>query len=335
MKSLKDIAKAADVSMITVSRVINGSEKVKPETKKYIEEIMSSMAYIPNMAAKNLVARRSGVIDIYIPENIDLSDPFMMQFIVGISETLSAHMYSFLLKRSWAKEHSCDGYIVTGLLTNEIDDFYARAKARNLPVVLFGHTDIEEVDYFDVDNVAGGMMAVNYLLQHGHTRIAMINSSEDKDYAADRRMGYEKALRSAGIVIDPRLMAQAENTVEDGKRAVNKLLDSGEFTAVFCATDPLAIGAINGINEAALRVPDDISVIGFDGLGRQFLANIPVTTIRQPVLRIGKILAETLINRINGEKTRTTGFLQPELLPGRSVQKREKISSTTGDYHAE
>jgi LacI family transcriptional regulator len=322
MKGLKDIAQAADVSMITVSRVINGSEKVKPETKKRIEEIMSSMAYLPNMAAKNLVARRSGVIDIYIPENLDLSDPFMMQFIVGVSETLSAHMYSFLIKRSWAKEHSCDGYIVTGLLANEIDDFYARAKARNLPVVLFGHTDIEEVDYFSVDDISGGMAAVNYLLQHNHTKIAIINSEEDKDYAIDRYLGYEKALHSAGIRVDPQLVLRTPNNAEGGKAAVKKLLENGEFTAIFCAADPLAIGAINGLNEEGLRVPDDISIIGFDGLGRQFLADPLVTTMQQPVAQTGKILAETLIKRINGGKTRTTGFLQPELLPGKSVKRR-------------
>jgi DNA-binding LacI/PurR family transcriptional regulator len=202
-------------------------------------------------------------------------------------------------------------------------------------VVLFGHTDIEEVVCFDVDNMAGAVMAVEYLLQHNHTKIAMINSGEDKDYAIDRYLGYEKALRSAGLGIDPRFVLRAPNNAEGGKMAVKKLLEAGEFTAIFCATDPLAIGAINGINEEGLRVPDDISIVGFDGLGRQFLADPLITTIQQPVAQTGKILAETLIKKINGGKTRTTGFLRPKRLPGKSVKKVKAPVRLQEVFHAE
>jgi LacI family transcriptional regulator len=323
MINLKDIAEASHVSVITVSRALNQPDKLKPETRKRIEKVMRSMAYIPNMAAKNLVAKRSGVIDIYIPEYIDLSNPFMMYFIVGVSEVLSEHMCSFLVKRSWAKEHSCDGYIVTGLYTNEIDDFYSRAKAMDRRVVLFGHTDIEEVDWYDVDNVLGGEMAIAYLLQNNHRKIAMINTDENKDYTIDRHTGYVKALQKAGLEVDPRFVITAPNTLNGGKAAAKELLSRGKFTAIFCAADPLAVGAINGINEAGLRVPGDISIIGFDGLGQQFLSEPHITSIRQPVAEVGKILAETLINRIKGNKNRTTGSLQPELLLGKSVRKIE------------
>jgi DNA-binding LacI/PurR family transcriptional regulator len=250
----------------------------------------------------------------------------MMYFIVGVSEVLSEHMYSFLIKRSWKKNHSCDGYIVTGLNTNEIDDFYVRTQAQNLPVVLFGHTDIQEVDWFDVDNVGGAEEAVNYLIKNKHTKIAMINSDVNKDYTIDRFQGYAKALNQAGMSLNPRFVLKAPNVMIGGKNAVKNLLAAGQVSAVFCATDPLAVGAISGITELGLKVPGDISVIGFDGLGVQFLADPRITTMRQPVVEAGKVLAGMILDKINGKKQRITGFLPPEMLPGSSVA-AEKTST--------
>jgi LacI family transcriptional regulator len=323
MKGLKDIAEASGFSMITVSRAVNCPEKLKPETKKRIHEIMDAMHYIPNTAAKNLAAKRTGIIDVYIPEHIDIRDPFMMHFIVGVSEVLSEQMYSFLIKYSWKKNHSCDGYIVTGLDTNEIDDFYVRAKAQNLPVVLFGHTDIQEIDWFDVDNTGGAEEAVRYLIKNRHTKIAMINSDENKDYTVDRFQGYKKALHQSGISFNPRFVLSAQNTLIAGKNAIKKLLSTEQVSAIFCATDPLAVGAISGITELGLKVPGDISVIGFDGLGVQHLADPRITTMRQPVVEAGKILAGMIIDRIKGRSQRVTGFLPPELLPGFSVSEEK------------
>jgi LacI family transcriptional regulator len=321
MKKLKDIAKAAGVSAITVSRAINKPEKVKSETKKHIDEIMASMSYVPNMAAKNLVTKRTGIIDIFIPENINLSNPFMMHFIVAVSEVLSDYMYSFLIRRSWTKEHGCDGFIVTGLLSGEINEFHSHAQKKGLPVALFGHTDIEEVDCYDVDNLLGSEMAVDYLIQNNHTKIAFINTNENKDYTIDRYSGYVNGLAKAGIKVDPSLVTKTDITVAGGKLAIKKLLKTGGFTAVFCTADSVAVGAINALTEAGLRVPDDISVIGFDGLGHQFLSDPYLTTIQQPVVEVGRILAHTLIDRINGNKKRTTGNMPPVLLLGKSVKK--------------
>ncbi|MDR0377780.1 MAG: LacI family transcriptional regulator, partial [Spirochaetaceae bacterium] len=213
MRNLKDIARAAKVSTITVSRVVNTPEKVKPATKERIERIMRDMAYTPNMAAKNLVSNRTGIIDVYVPENIELNSPFVMHFIAGISEALSEELYSFLIKRSWKRNHSCDGYIVTGLLTEEIHDFYSRAQERNLPVALFGHTDIEQIDCFDVDNVQGAVLATEHLIQMGHRSIALINTDENKDYTVDRLQGYKNALSRAGIAFNPALTIRTENSV--------------------------------------------------------------------------------------------------------------------------
>jgi LacI family transcriptional regulator len=321
MNSLKDIAKAADVAVMTVSRVINNPQKVKPETRRLVEKHLEAAGYTTNMAARNLVSRRTGVIDIYVPENINLNNPFIMHFMIGISEVLSERMYSLLIKRSWEKNHSCDGYIVTGLLTNEIERFYERASAKNLPVALFGHTDIEHIDCFDVDNTAGGAMAVQHLQQNNHTAIAFINVNEDKDYAVERYTGYKRALAEAGIAMRPDWVLPADNSIQGGKEAARKLLAVGGFTAIFCATDIMAIGVVNALREGGLRVPDDMSVVSFDGLGYHLLADPPLTTIGQPVFEIGRGLAQLVIERINDKhKRRTVHFMLPSLIIGKSVR---------------
>jgi LacI family transcriptional regulator len=312
MANIKDVAKLANVSAITVSRVLNIPHKVKPETKKRVEDAMLRAKYVPNAAARNLVSRQIGIIDVYIPENVALSNPFMMHFITGISEVLGEKMYSLLIKRSWDLEHNCDGYIATGLLTNEIDDFYTYAKERNRPIALFGHTDIQEVDCMDVDNVLGGAMATRHLIEYGHTHIGMINVAEKKDYTIDRYQGYKLALKEAGL--PPGRMIRAVNSFNGGYTAAQKLLSRGPLTAVFCASDVLAIGAINGFKDAGLCVPKDISVVGYDGMGHHLLTDRHITTIIQPVIEIGRDLAKTLLGRIADKKTSRIFKLIPPTL---------------------
>lgn len=319
MATLKDVAKAANVSMITVSRVINTPDKVKLATRQKTEKAMAALQYVPNVAAKNLVAKRAGVIDVYIPDSIDLSNPFVMHFIAGISETLSKHMYSFLILRNREKEHTCDGYVVTGLLKHEITEFYQYAKERSRPVTLFGHTDIPEVDCIDVDNIAGAKMATEYLINMGHKKIVMINIDENKDYTEDRFEGYQTALQDHGIPLSTDSVVYAANDVNAGYMAAKDLMNSQDFTAIFCATDTIALGASRAAAELGRKVPDDISIVGFDGLGHQLLTSPHITTVQQPIFEIGKMLAQALLNRINGEKNKTSKLVEPTLIVGHSV----------------
>lgn len=309
MSTLKDVARKAQVSPITVSRVINTPEKVKAETCERVRRVMSSLQYIPNVAAKNLVAKRSGIIDVFVPESIDLSNPFVMHFIAGISNVLSRRMYSFLILRDRSREHFCDGYIVTGLLKNEILEFHEYASQRSRPITLFGHTELQDVDCIDVDNIRGAKNVVDRLIKAGHCRIGMINVLENKDYTADRYAGYECAIEDAGIPVDPTLVIQAENSVEGGCSAAKKLLATTRCTAIFCATDTMAIGVCKAAAEMGLRVPEDFSLAGFDGLGHHLLCTPHVTTVRQPVYEIGERLAKTLLDRLDGSQKRILSLI--------------------------
>lgn len=321
MATLRDVANEANVSLITVSRVINEPEKVKPKTRQRIEAAMKKFNYTPNPVAKALVSKRIGVVDVYVPHSIDLSNPFVMHFIAGISEALSAHMYSFMIRRDRDTEHMSDGYIATGLLKDEIYEMYAYAKERNRPLVLFGHTDIPDVSCIDVDNITGARSVTEYLLKAGHRKLAMINVDENKDYTMDRLEGFRRAAGAYGVDAGTCPVVYAENSAQGGYTAAQALAESSpDLTALFCATDTIALGAVRAYTEAGRKIPGDVSVAGFDGLGHHLLTNPRITTVQQPVFEVGKMLADTLIHTIQGKAKTIKTLMTPELIIEESVR---------------
>jgi DNA-binding LacI/PurR family transcriptional regulator len=316
--TLKEVADLAGVAPMTVSRVINNPDAVREKTRLKVEAAIRELKYSPNIAAKSLAANRCGIIDVYIPESIDMSNPFVMHLIAGISSVLSENYYSFFILRNKYCEHQCDGYIVTGLLKNEIQEFAQFANERNRPVALFGHTDIQEVDCLDVDNIAGAKFGVEHLIELGHRKIAMINVLEDKDYTVDRLEGYKLALKEHGIPFDPDLVVYAPNSVDGGEQAAYQLMSRGEMSAIFCATDTMAIGVASRLRNLGHSIPENISLVGFDGLGHQLLANPTLTTIKQPIYELGMMLANTLLDRLTGRKERVSRMVPPTLMKGQS-----------------
>jgi len=317
---LEDVAKIAGVSTITVSRVINAPQLVKPATRAKVERALEELNYVQNPVARALASNKIGIIAVYIPASIDLTNPFVMHFVAGISEVLSKHVYSFLIRRELDNEHLCDGYIATGLLKDEVKQIYQYTNQRNRPLALFGHTENPDIDCVDVDNTAGAERITQLLLENGHRNIAMINVDEDKDYTVDRALGFRQALDEAGISPASCPQIAAENNVEGGYGAMKRILaDYPQCSAVFCATDTLAIGAANAIVKAGKKIPADLSLAGFDGLGHDLLVRPNVTTIHQPVYEIGMRLAETLIARLNGSTTRVKELIKPEIILRESI----------------
>jgi len=320
MVRLEDVASLAGVSTITVSRVINSPEIVKPATREKVQRVMAELNYVQNPVARALASNKVGIIAVYIPASIDLTNPFIMHFVAGISEVLSKHVYSFLIRRELETEHLCDGYIATGLLKDEVGAIYRYTHERNRPLALFGHTEHPDIDCIDVDNVAGAQKVTEVLTQNGHRNIAMINVDEDKDYTVDRALGFTRALEAAGIEPSACPQFKAENNVDGGYSAMKRVLaeDPG-CTAAFCATDTLAIGAASAVVKAGKKIPRDLSLVGFDGLGHDLLVRPDVTTVHQPVYEIGMQLAETLIARLNGSKKRVRTLVEPEIILRESV----------------
>jgi LacI family transcriptional regulator len=333
MVTQKAIAEKAGVSIITVSRVLNCPEKVKPETRVLVERILKESQYTPNQIAQSLVSNKTSIIDVYIPEYIALDNPFSMYFIAGISDALSAQLYSFLILRNLLREHNCDGYIVTGLLSHEFEAVREYAGVRNRPMALFGHVESPGIDCIDVDNIIGACEITERLLEAGHRHIVMLNVTEEKDYVQDRQTGFYRAFEKQSLrgeennicnirdECDVKVI-QCDNSSGSAFYATKALLDRERPTAIFCATDTIAIGAVQAISEKGLSVPDDISVVGFDGLGHHLLTQPQITTVRQPIYEIGKMLAETLLARINGkEESFKNILLKPTIIEGNSIKK--------------
>jgi LacI family transcriptional regulator len=317
---LEDVAVLAGVSTITVSRVINSPELVKPATREKVERALAELNYVQNPVARALASNKIGIIAVYIPASIDLTNPFVMHFVAGISEVLSNHVYSFLIRRELDNEHLCDGYIATGLLKDEVSRIYQYTHERKRPLALFGHNDNPDIDCIDVDNVAGARKVTEVLIQNGHRNIALINVNEDKDYTIDRALGFTRALHAVGIDVSHCPQLAANNNVDGGYAAMKAILaEYADCTGVFCATDTLAIGAANAIVKAGKKIPQDLSLVGFDGLGHDLLVRPNVTTVHQPVYEIGKQLAEAMIARLNGSKKRVKSLVEPEIILRESV----------------
>jgi LacI family transcriptional regulator len=223
MMRLEDVARLAGVSTITVSRVINTPELVKPATREKVERALEELNYVQNPVARALASTRSASSP-YTFRFDRFNQPVRHALCGGISEVLSKHVYSFLIRRTLDNEHLCDGYIATGLLKDEVKQIYQYTHERNRPLVLFGHTEHPDIDCIDVDNTLGAKKITQLLLENGHRQIAMINVDEDKDYTVDRALGFRRALDEAGLnPLDcPQIIAA--NNVEGGYGAMKRIL---------------------------------------------------------------------------------------------------------------
>lgn len=321
MANLKVVAAKSGVSMITVSRVINTPDKVAPITRNRILAIMEEVGYIPNTAAKNLAAKRSGIICVYVSHDMSMLDPFLGLFLVGISAGLATHNFSLSLVHDVDVNRFCDGYIFSG--HNYSDQALQLCKDTGKPIALFGHVDDEDINCIDTDNVNSARKIVSHLLENGHRRIAIILNTVNGDYGKERFAGYRIALEESGISLDESLVHLTDNSVEGGREAAiwfSKYATGA--TAVFCITDIIAVGFIFEIQAMGLVVPEHVSVTGFDGLGHHLLPSPKVTTVVQPVFEISKMLAESLVEKIvNGQNKRVCKVLDGSLLKEASVKR--------------
>jgi LacI family transcriptional regulator len=307
--TLVEIAKQAGVSRSTVSRVINDHPNVDQATRARVQLVAESMNYQPNVAARSLAVGRTRIVGLAIPTGVStlFSDPYFPILIQGITSMCNALDHSVML---WLAEPEyerrmirqilqggmIDGVIVASALMN--DPLLEALTKRGLPFVLIGHHIIgESVSYVDVDNKNSAQEMVNYLLRLGHKRIATIRGPKDMGAGVDRYAGYVAALNEKRIALDPNLIVESDFTEEGGYRAMQQLLPH-EPDAVFAASDAMAVGAIRAILEAGKRTPEDIAVAGFDDIPLATRSTPQLTTVRQPIHKLGATAAQTLIDLI-------------------------------------
>lgn len=322
--TIEDVARAAGVSRSTVSRVVNGSSAVSPETAEAVRRAIADLAYVPNRAARSLASRATMAIALVVPEDTSrfFGDPFFASIVSGINAYLAQTAYVLNLfiasddpgdkTTEYVRRGSIDGAII---VSHHTSDAYVDRIAAAVPVVYGGRpVHVRESDYYvDIDNAAGGRRATEYLLQKGRRRIATITGPPSMPAGQDRLRGYRQALAAAGLTEGP--IADGNFTADGAAEAMRSILASGgPIDAVFIASDTMTRGALPVLESAGRRVPEDIAVVGFDDSPAATSTVPHLTTIRQPSFAQGKAMAEVLVARLAGTNPLHATIFDTELI---------------------
>ena len=328
--NIEEIAKISGVSRSTVSRVINNDARVRAETRQRVQEVINRLGFQPNAMARSLAGGKSHILGLVIPVGVSalFVDPYFPLLIQGVSSACNAREYSVVLwlaepeyERRMMREilHNglVSGVIVASMVFN--DPIVQALAESDIPFILVGrHPHDERVSYVDVDNLNSAHEAVSHLLRLGRKRVATITGPQNMVVGKDRYQGYLDAIRSGGLVVDPNLVAEGDFSDMGGYFSMKGLLPFHP-DAVFAASDIMAVGAMRAINEAGLRIPGDVAVIGFDDLPLAAHTNPPLTTIRQPAIRTGVVTTEVLIEMVEHPVSQPRRIVLPTELVIRST----------------
>jgi DNA-binding LacI/PurR family transcriptional regulator len=304
--TITDVARRAGVSKSLVSLVMRGADHVSQARRDAVTRAAAELGYRPNAMARSLVQRRTHLVGVMVS---DLHNPFFADIVAGVQDEAARTGYKVLVNtgnRAAAREADAmetllqlraDGVILTSPVLE--DDVIAQA-SREVPVVLVGREGHgPNVDSVTNDDHAGAEIAVEHCFSLGHRRIAHIDGGHGAG-APDRRRGYEAAMKRLGLGAHV-LVVEGSFTEEGGHTGCLLLLAQyPRPTAIFTANDLAAIGALNAIEESGLKVPDDVSLVGYDNTSLAALRHISLTTIHQPRLEMGRLALATLLERVDG-----------------------------------
>lgn len=310
--TMDEVAKAAGVSQATVSRVVNGNPRVNSATKRAVEKTIERLGFVPNVAARSLVTRRSDSIGVLITEPTGriFGDPFFGEVLRGISAGLAARQMHLVLvmPQSTDEEHWAERYLtsaghVDGVILFSLhgdDPLPEHLESRGIPVVVGGEPPHgHRVSYVDNDNHGGAFAAVEHLIKLGRTTIATITGPLDMPAGVTRRVAYRDALRAAGRTPDPELEESGGFTREGGQRSMEVLLQRcPDIDAVFAASDLMAAGALSALYAAGRRVPEDVAVVGFDDSIIALSTRPALSSVRQSMEVMGRELVTLLLQTI-------------------------------------
>ena len=335
--TIRDVARAAGVSAATVSRVLNRPDLVDPETLERVRKAMEEMSYQPSAIARGLSARRSDTLGLIVP---GITDFFFNELYKGIDRASQQHGMKVLLYDS---EHSRErafegfsilsGYQVSGIIfTSKLvtEDYDPILQRLDVPVVLTLTQSAAKTPLtaFRIDEVRAMFDVVAYLVSRGHRQIAMIAGKLWDDRTGELRLeGYREGLRHFGIEYCDARVEFGQYRFDDGYQAMQRLLErirDVPFTAVCTASDEMALGAVRCLNDHGYRVPDDISVMGFDDLPIARMVTPRLTTVAQPFLEIGEAAVKWLIRAAS--QSPSPSEIGDYLLPHRLVE-RESVRS--------
>ncbi|WP_407271858.1 LacI family DNA-binding transcriptional regulator [Radiobacillus sp. PE A8.2] len=330
MPTIKDVAKKAGVALSTASYALNGNKKISETTRQRVLEAAKLLNYKKNGFASDLKKQSTKIIVIILS---DFTGPYYSEIIKGVQHTVQQHGYDLIacttsnsgaLDRDstgikFLKEMRVDGAIV---LSHEIpDDVLLDTAQIGFPIVVLDRElNNENLVNIIVDNRKGGFNATEHLIKLGHRDIAFVGGPKDTLDNTHRFVGYKEALASHNLSFQPKWIFNGLFTRESGYQMTKILLSQQDWpTSIFFGNDEMAIGAIKAFDEKGIRIPDDISIIGFDGIDLTELVKPRLTTINQPKYEIGSLCARFLIHRLNGEDVPNNTKLQTELIMGEST----------------
>jgi LacI family transcriptional regulator len=310
--TLMDVARQAGVSPSTVSRILNGTAKVSDDKRQAVLKAIEQMNFAPNQMAQGLKKGRSMTIGIVVQ---DISSPFFDETLRGVDDGLKGTGFaSVIVSGHWNADEEADrirlllARKVDGiiLLSGRMADETVLNFSTQRPIVSTGRAlQTRTALGFKMDNEYGAYLAVHHLIELGHRHIAFVSGPANNSDADERLAGYKRALQEAGLPVDENLIVEGNYHEASGMLAMNRLFDTHQhFTAVFAANDLSAYGARLALYRKGIRVPDDISLVGFDDLPGSSYTTPPLTTIRQPLYDIGRIATQALLRIINGEEAR-------------------------------
>ena len=310
--TIYDVAREANVSMATVSRVVNGNPNVKPATRKKVLDVIERLEYRPNAVARGLASKKTTTVGVIIP---DISNVFYAELARGIEDIATMYRYNILLSNSDQREDK-EMQLLETMFGKQVDgivfmsehvsaELLTMMQRSPVPIVLAGTIDTSgQMPSVNIDYHQAAYEAVNRLLQNGHKRIAYVSGSFTSTInRAYKFTGYERAIADAGLQLDNELTVESESNYEEGLAAFNRLksLDDAP-TAYFAGNDELAIGLIHGAQDAGLQIPNDIEVISFENSKLARMVRPELTSVVLPLYDIGAVSMRLLTKYMNKEQ---------------------------------
>jgi LacI family transcriptional regulator len=334
--TMQDVADLAKVSKTTVSHVLNETRPVSEEKRKRVLSAIKELRYQPNILARSLRKRETGTIGLIVPNN---ANPFYAEVSMGVESLCFDEGYNVILcnsNRDLEKEIAytellinkrVDGILFVGAWAGEHTQHLDKIFQQGIPLAVVDRfvPDLD-IDSIRTDNHLGGWLATSHLIGLGHKRISCIGGTPEFTPNAERIMGFQKAMCDAGIDIDEDLIVRMNFQFEDGLKAAQHLLSlENRPTAIFACNDLMAIGAMRAAIDLGFRIPEDISIVGFDNIQMAKFTCPQLTTIAQPMFEMGKLGAKLLLERIrNDSLTQRNSVLEPELVVRQSTSRFPK-----------
>ena len=310
MVSISDVAHESHVSKMTVSRVINHPEQVSPEIRKDVQRVISQLGYVQNRAGRALANNRHYNIAFILLDNVNEIEPYYAHLLMHLTDALREEGYTLEMRHDRNFDlTNVDGFLICGARHSD----FTVLNNLPIPVVIYGtESGITSVD---IDNQAGTLLATKLLISQHYQRLLFLGMDIDEPFATNREMGYRQAMREADREVEIYRLPNNEHIVQ-------RFLQNDDLSAntgIIAATDRLGLGALRASRQQGLQVPDDIGIVGFDGIYIHQLAEQPLTTVQQPLKEIAGHMVQLLLAELSG-KTVESVYVVPKLIHGETTK---------------